>query len=154
VLPKDSKVEHTHALGKKNGNTLTSLVAAIKAPFRTHSDRDKPPDSQAASLERSLPSKREVQVSKEISAAILTSEKNRQSKKRAEVYAVAYTTHPYWKLQVPLVTTEWDGPQGAYAMSHHQQCAFLSFKGPHAQYLATAYAFSGGWVSSTVGIKS
>jgi hypothetical protein len=154
VLPKDSRAERTHALGTKNANTTTSPVAATKAPFRTQSDHDRLPDSQAASLERSLPSKCEVQVSKEISAAILTSEKNRQSKKRAEVYAVAYTTHPYWKLQVPLVTTEWDGQQGAYAMSHRQQCAFRSFKGPHAQYLATAYAFSGGWVSSTVGIKS
>jgi hypothetical protein len=89
-----------------------------------------------------------------ITSTICSTEKNNHSKKRAEYYAVGSTSHPYWKHQVPLVTTDWEGVNGAYVMSQGHRCAFRSFKGPHAEYLANAFAFSAGWVSHPSGTKS
>jgi hypothetical protein len=89
-----------------------------------------------------------------ITSTICSTEKNNHSKKRAEYYAVGSTSHPYWRHQVPLVTTDWEGVNGAYVMSQGHRCAFRSFKGPHAEYLANAFAFSAGWVSHPSGTKS
>jgi hypothetical protein len=148
------RVESCPPSGSQRGNKVVLPSEPTKSIGIRPSDTKIKLEAQASERTQSAPSPKEAQVNKEITAAILSSEHHNQSKKRAEIYAVAYTTHPYWKLQVPLITKDWYGPQGAYAMSNRQQSAFRSFKGPHAQYLAKAYAFSGGWVSSTVGIKS